>query len=80
MEAEETPIGYMPTDNALDMSGLDLATDIIEELLSMNVDDWKEEFTGHRDFFAMFGDKLPDKLWEEFDDLARRLNHFSSDS
>ena len=64
VEAEETPIGYMPTANALDITGLDLVTDIIEELLSMNVDGWKEELTGHWDFYTMFGDKLPDKLWE----------------
>jgi len=80
VEAEETPIGYMPTANALDMTGLDLPTDIIEELLSMNVDDWKEELSGHRDFFAMFGDRLPDKIWEESNALARRLNRCSSDS
>jgi phosphoenolpyruvate carboxykinase (GTP) len=80
VEAEETPIGYIPTANALDMTGLDLPTDIIEELLSVNVDDWKEELTGHRDFFAMFGDRLPDKIWEESNALARRLNRCSSDS
>jgi len=80
VEAEETPIGYMPTANALDMTGLDLPTDIIEELLSMNVDDWKEELSGHRDFFAMFGDRLPDKIWEESNALTRRLNRCSSDS
>jgi len=80
VEAEETPIGYIPTANALDMTGLDLLTDIIEEILSVNVDDWKEEITGHRDFFAMFGDRLPDEMWEESNALACRLNRCSSDS
>jgi hypothetical protein len=41
---------------------------------------WKEELRGHRDFFAMFGDRLPDKTWEESNALAHLLNRCSSDS
>ena len=77
VEAKETPIGYIPTANALDMTGLDLPTDIIEELLSVDVDDWKEELKGHREFFAMFGDRLPKEFWEEYNALAHRLDRCS---
>jgi phosphoenolpyruvate carboxykinase (GTP) len=72
-EAEETPIGYIPTASALDMTGLDLATDIVERLLSVNVADWKEELALHMEFFTEFGDRLPKEIWEEYDALARRL-------
>ena len=77
VQAKETPIGYIPTANVLDMTGLDLPTDIIEELLSVDVDDWKEELKGHREFFAMFGDRLPKEFWEEYNALAHRLDRCS---
>jgi len=77
VQAKETQIGYIPTVDALDMTGLDLPMDIIEELLSVDVDDWKEELKGHREFFAMFGDRLPKEFWEEYNALAHRLDRCS---
>jgi len=72
-EAKETPIGYIPTADALDMTGLDVPAGIMEELLSVRTDEWKEEVKGHKEFFAMFGDRLPKEMWEEYKALARRL-------
>ena len=46
--AVETPIGFVPTDGALDLEGLDIAAETIEKLFAVNPEDWLEELKGHR--------------------------------
>jgi phosphoenolpyruvate carboxykinase (GTP) len=72
-EAEETPIGYVPTPEALDMDGLDLPSEAMRRLLEVSADDWIEELKGIKEFFSKFGDRLPPQMWEEYRALSRRL-------
>ena len=72
-EATETPIGFVPTTEALNVEGLDLSEADLEELLKVDVDDWRAEVPLIREHFATFGDKLPPALNDEVDDLAQRL-------
>ncbi len=71
--AVETPIGYVPTPDALDVSGLDLTTDELELVLRVDPDEWKAEIPQVTDWFNKFGDKLPGVLWAELDALKARL-------
>src|SRR5690242_2354856 len=41
--AVETPIGYVPTPDALDVSGLDITTDELELVLRVDPEEWKAE-------------------------------------
>ncbi|MDO9579768.1 MAG: phosphoenolpyruvate carboxykinase (GTP) [Bacteroidales bacterium] len=74
-EARETPIGYVPTLGVLDMEGLDLSDRVMEKLLSISVEDWKEELKGIKEFFDRFGDRLPKEMWDEYRALTRRLGN-----
>jgi phosphoenolpyruvate carboxykinase (GTP) len=72
-DAVETPIGYVPKceDINLEGSGVDEAT--LRDLLSVDPALWKQEVAGIREFYAKFGDKLPKQLREELDALEARL-------
>ena len=71
--ARETPIGLVPSDDALDTSGLDLAPDALAKLLAVDPDEWRGQLPRLREHFAMFGDKLPEELAEQLEALEERL-------
>ncbi len=73
-DAVETPIGYVPTANAIDVSGLDVSKEDMAELLTVHVDEWRAEVPLIRQHFAQFGDRLPAKLAAQVDDLEARLS------
>jgi phosphoenolpyruvate carboxykinase (GTP) len=73
-EATETPIGFVPKQDELDMKGLELAPGELEALLKVDKDAWKEEHEGQLSFFEKFGDRLPQKMWDEYRALEDRLN------
>jgi phosphoenolpyruvate carboxykinase (GTP) len=72
-EAVETPIGYIPTSESLDMTGLDLPKENLKKLLTVNRADWEQE--GHlvKSFFQQFGNRFPKELWEQHEALSTRL-------
>jgi phosphoenolpyruvate carboxykinase (GTP) len=71
--AAETAIGHVPTIEALDVDGLDLTRDQVEACLRVDAEEWKAEVPGIKQWFEMFGDKLPTLLWAELDGLKTRL-------
>src|SRR5919106_2584569 len=71
--AVETPIGHVPTQNALDIDGLDLTREQLEACLRFDPEEWKAEVPGIAEWFEKFGEKLPSLLWAELDGLKARL-------
>lgn len=72
-QAVDTPIGRLPSRDALDLTGLDLPEADLEVLLGVDVDGWLDEIPMIREFYAKFGDHLPTGLSEELDALEQRL-------
>ncbi|MCC6490475.1 MAG: phosphoenolpyruvate carboxykinase (GTP) [Candidatus Hydrogenedentes bacterium] len=72
--AETTPIGYVPTPDALDLAGLDIDNDTMEELLKVDVGSWKQEADDIDAFFGTLGEELPSELREELASLRNRLD------
>ncbi|PYU21839.1 MAG: phosphoenolpyruvate carboxykinase (GTP) [Acidobacteria bacterium] len=77
-QAEETPIGFVPTTHALTLDGLDISLDKMEELLRVDAADWQKEADEIGVFFKKFGDRLPPELREEQAHLTERLNLVTS--
>ncbi len=73
-EATETPIGYVPTADSLDLAGLDINRDQIEAALAVDAEEWRAEIPAITEWFEQFGDKLPTVLWTELDGLKARLS------
>ncbi len=72
-EAVETPIGYLPTPDAIDIAGLDVTAEQMDELLDVNVEEWLNEIESIREHYERFGDKLPKALSDELAALEARL-------
>jgi phosphoenolpyruvate carboxykinase (GTP) len=72
-EAVETPIGYVPTPDSLDIEGLDMTAAELEQALAVDVEEWKAEIPQITEWFEKFGDNLPAVLWTELDGLKARL-------
>ncbi len=70
----ETPVGVVPTADALDISGLDVSVDDVAEALAVNVDEWKQEIPLIEEWFDFVGEKLPTGIKDEFEALKQRLN------
>ena len=71
--ATETPIGFIPTADAINTEGLDVSAEDMDVLLSVNADEWRAEVPLIREHFAQFGDRIPVALVAAVDDLERRL-------
>ena len=72
--AVETPVGNLPAPGALDLDGLRLSQADLDLLLTIDPQDWKLEADRMPEFFAMFGEHLPERLWELHQDLIDRLS------
>ena len=72
-DALESPIGYLPTKDAINRDGLDVSEADMEILLSVDAEDWRSEVPLIREHFAQFGDRLLAQLHAAVDDLERRL-------
>jgi phosphoenolpyruvate carboxykinase (GTP) len=73
-EATETPIGLVPTKNAIDRSGIDLGDEAMAMLLKVDPADWAEAVAGQEAFFSQFGDRLPKEIREEHENVAHRIH------
>jgi phosphoenolpyruvate carboxykinase (GTP) len=73
-DATETPIGLVPTVDALDLDGLDLSTSTVETLLAVDPVAWKDEVELINAHFDSIGERLPEEMRSELADLERRLN------
>ncbi len=71
--AIETPVGYVPPVDALDLSGLDTPLADVEEALAVRPEEWRAEVPQITEWFASFGEKLPGVFWAELDALKARL-------
>ncbi|MGB8451764.1 MAG: phosphoenolpyruvate carboxykinase (GTP) [Anaerocolumna sp.] len=72
-KAVKAPIGYMPTSDALELSGLDVSEDDMKELLKVDKDEWLKECVSIRQHYANYGEKLPKELSNQLDALEGRL-------
>ena len=73
VDAVETPIGYVPKPEDIDLTGLDLSIDTLKDLLNVDKDLWREEVAGIEEFYKQVGDRVPKELYEELGELKGRL-------
>ena len=71
--AHKTVIGYLPNTDSLDISGLKVSSEDLEQLLTIDEAGWREAVPQIREHFAAFGDRLPAKLKASLDSLESAL-------
>ena len=74
VDAVDSPIGYLPKAEDINIEGLDITIDTVKELLTVDKNNWIEEVKGIEEFYAQFGDRLPAELKEELAKLKAKLN------
>ncbi|MCD7732484.1 MAG: phosphoenolpyruvate carboxykinase (GTP) [Oscillospiraceae bacterium] len=75
VDAVETPIGYEPKPEDINIEGLDgITVDTIADLLSVDKDLWLEDTKSIEEFYSRFGDKLPKEMAYELNALKERLS------
>jgi phosphoenolpyruvate carboxykinase (GTP) len=72
-QAQETAIGLIPTMESLDLNGLDIPREDLQELLRVDEPAWKAEAEGIREHFTQFGNRLPERLNAQVRALEHRL-------
>jgi phosphoenolpyruvate carboxykinase (GTP) len=73
VEADETPIGLVPAKGALNLDGLEIAPERLEELLRVDPEEWKAQLPQVQEHYAQFGESLPAGLRAQLDALEERL-------
>ena len=73
VEAVETPIGLLPTLDGLNLDQLGLSEDAIASLLRVDADGWMAELPLIEDYYASFGEHVPEELKKELEELKRKL-------
>ncbi len=72
-DAVETPIGYVPKAEDINLEGLDFSLDTLKSILEVDKDLWKTEADGIAEFYEKFGDKLPAELKNQLATLRNNL-------
>ena len=72
--AVDTAIGRMPAPGALDVAGLDLSDEVLTELFAVDPQSWLAEADLTEEYFARFGDRVPDQLRTQLTNLRSRLS------
>jgi phosphoenolpyruvate carboxykinase (GTP) len=77
VEARETPIGYLPEENDIDIDDLDLTADNMHALLSVDVAKWKLEMDSFGEYLQSYGERLPAALKSEHEAVVSALQEAS---
>ncbi|MBO7273315.1 MAG: phosphoenolpyruvate carboxykinase (GTP), partial [Clostridia bacterium] len=74
VDAVETPIGFVPKAEDINIEGLeDVTLDTIRELLTIDTESWLEDVEAIKAFYKQVGDRVPAELYEELAALEANL-------
>ena len=74
VDANMTPIGYVPHAEDINIEGLDgITVDTIRELLSVDTDSWLDDIKNIKEFYAQVGERVPTAMYDELAALEARL-------
>ncbi len=59
---QETLFGWVPKAGDLDLSGLDIPAEKVDEATHINLDEWQKEIESYREFFETIGQSMPRAL------------------
>jgi phosphoenolpyruvate carboxykinase (GTP) len=71
--AKETPIGYVPTADSINTTGLNGVAANMPELLSVDKAKWADELELVKEQYAIFGNRLPAELTKQIEAISSRF-------
>lgn len=73
-QADISPIGALPVKNSLDITGLNLPPNALEQLFRVDKDEWLQEANGMKEYLSIFGNTLPRPITDELNQMKERLS------
>ena len=70
---QETVFGWVPKAGDLDLSGLDISHEKVDEATHIDLDEWEKEVSSYGEFFDTLGDAMPQALKLHRDLLLARI-------
>ncbi|MCL2761562.1 MAG: phosphoenolpyruvate carboxykinase (GTP) [Desulfuromonadales bacterium] len=67
--AVESPLGWMPSYEDIEMEGLDISRDQFNKLMTIDINDWKTELLLHEELFIKLYGRLP----KEFENMRNLI-------
>ena len=77
VDAVESPIGFLPKAEDINIEGLEndgITLEVLKDLLSVDKDLWKEDADGVEEFYNKVGDHTPAELRNQLAAFRARLN------
>lgn len=71
--AQETAIGHLPHPKDIDVSGLDVDSETLQELLAVDGSRWQAEMESIEEYFRTFGQRLPAELAQRLEQVRSEL-------
>ena len=74
VEADITPIGYVPHAEDINIEGLEgITVDTIRDLLTVDKESWLADIANIKEFYAQVGERVPTAMYDELAALEARL-------
>ena len=73
VDADETPIGYVPKAEDIDLTDLDFDIETLKSILEVDKETWKKEAAEIEEHYKKFGDRLPKELVNQLNNLKANL-------
>ena len=73
VDAVETPIGFVPKAEDIDLTDLDFDIETLKSILEVDKDTWTKEAAEIEEHYKKFGDRLPEELVNQLNNLKANL-------
>jgi phosphoenolpyruvate carboxykinase (GTP) len=73
IDADDSPIGYLPKPADLNLKGANVSEDTMRELLAVTRDAWRKEVAEMREYLKEFGTHAPAEMSAELAEIEKRL-------
>ncbi len=73
VDAVETPIGFVPKAEDIDLTDLDFDIETLKSILEVDKDTWRKEADEIAEHYKKFGDRLPEELKAQLETLKANL-------
>jgi phosphoenolpyruvate carboxykinase (GTP) len=72
-DAQKSPIGLIPKEGDLELGGIEISPGDMKELMRVEPDELRAEIPDIERYFATFGDRLPDRMKKQLEELIARI-------
>lgn len=74
LDATETAIGHLPSRDDINTNDLDMDLNVLDELLKVDKEAWKKEAESVTDFLNEYGDRVPQTLYSQLQQMTEKLS------